>query len=321
MVVTPQVVPPPDSEAPLFIVINEGSGNHEGESPRQTIAELLKAAGREHHFLVIGDPGDIARVASEAVDRARAAKGIVVAVGGDGTLNAVAQSVVGSGCAFGVLPQGTFNYFGRTHGIPQELSDSVPALLRAVVEPVQVGRVNGHLFLVNASLGLYPEILQDREAYKRQLGRSRWVAIYSGLRTLMREGRQLHLEIETEHDHHRVRTPSLFVGNNRLQLERLGLPEEAALASGRLAGIMVRPTGQLAMFGLALRGALGTMGDAENVRHFAFRRLSVTPRGLSRAKVAVDGEVLWLATPLVFDVSPEPLRLMMPRAEDRAPVE
>ncbi|HEX5693571.1 MAG TPA: diacylglycerol kinase family protein, partial [Arenimonas sp.] len=239
----PAPLPAPAPDAPLFIVINQGSGKHEGETPRETIAALLEAAGRRHEFIVIEDAGDIAGVAEAAVARAKAEQGIVVAVGGDGTLNAVAQAVIGSGCAYGVLPQGTFNYFGRTHGIPQELAGSVPALLRAGVEPVQVGRVNGHVFLVNASLGLYPEILQDREGFKKKLGRSRWVAIYSGLRTLMREGRQLHLEIESENERRRVRTPSLFIGNNRLQLDRLGLPEEAALASGRLAGIMVRQIG------------------------------------------------------------------------------
>ncbi|WP_374601734.1 diacylglycerol kinase family protein [Arenimonas sp.] len=317
----PLPLPAPAPDAPLFIVINEGSGKHEGETPRETIAALLEAAGRRHAFLVVEDPAHIAGVAKAAVARARAEGGIVVAAGGDGTLNAVAQAVAGSGCACGVLPQGTFNYFGRTHGIPQDLADSVPALLRASVEPVQVGRVNGHVFLVNASLGLYPEILQDREGFKKKLGRSRWVAIFSGLRTLMREGRRLQLEIESENGRQRVRTPSLFVGNNRLQLDRLGLPEEAALADGRLAGIMVRPMGHLAMLGLALRGALGKLGDADNVRHFPFRKMTVSPRGNRLAKVAVDGEILWLRTPLVFEVSPEPLPLMMPRRQDRAPVE
>ncbi len=321
MVNRPETLRAPAPDAPLFIVINEGSGKHEGETPRETIAALLEAAGRRHEFIAVRDPAHIAEAAKAAIARARAQQGVVVAVGGDGTLNAVAQAVIGSGCAYGVLPQGTFNYFGRTHGIPQDLADSVPALLGASVEPVQVGRVNGHVFLVNASLGLYPEILQDREGFKKKLGRSRWVAIWSGLRTLMREGRQLHLGIESEDGHRRVRTPSLFVGNNRLQLDRLGFPEAAAIASGRLAAIMVRPMGHLSLFGLALRGALGKMGDTDNVRHFAFRKLSVSPRGKRRVKVAVDGEILWLRTPLVFEVSPEPLPLMMPRAQDRAPVE
>ena len=314
-------MPAPDPDAPLFIVINEGSGKQDGESPRDTIAALLAAAGRRHEFIVIPDPKRIAEVAKAVVAQARKADGIVVAVGGDGTLSAVAQAVIGSGCAFAVLPQGTFNYFARTHGISQELAESVPALLRATVEPVQVGRVNGRVFLVNASIGLYPEILQARESSKQLLGRSRWVAIYSGLRTLMREGRNLYLEIESESERRKVRTPSLFVGNNRLQLERVGLPEEAALAGGRLAGIMVRPIGQLAMFGLALRGALGQLGETDNVLHFAFQRLSVSPKGQRRTKMAIDGEIMWMRTPLVIDVSPDPLPLMMPQPQDRAAVE
>ncbi len=66
----------------------------------------------------------------------------------------------------GVLPQGTFNYFVRTHGIPTNAADAAQALLYSVPAPVQVGLINDRVFLVNASLGLYPELLQDREVYK-----------------------------------------------------------------------------------------------------------------------------------------------------------
>jgi hypothetical protein len=87
----------------------------------------------------------------------------VVAAGGDGTINTVAHEAVRQGCLFGVLPQGTFNYFGRTHGIPEDLAEAVRALLRARVTPVQVGMVNDRIFLVNASVGLYPQLLEARE--------------------------------------------------------------------------------------------------------------------------------------------------------------
>ncbi len=243
-----------------------------------------------------------------------------LAAGGDGTLNAVAQAVHGQGPAYAVLPQGTFNYFGRTHGISQDIELSTRALLRARMEPVQVGRVNGRLFLVNASLGLYPQLLEDRETAKRQLGRSRWVALFSGLRTLSNGGHQLTLDIEQAGQQRRVRTPTLFVGNNRLQLERIGIAEETALKSGRLVGIVVRPTSGLAMLGLALRGALGRLGDAGNVDSFTFKRLDVAPRRTKRIKVALDGEVLWMTVPLRFDI-PEPLPLMLPVPEDRVEVE
>lgn len=310
----------PAPYAPFFVVINAASGHVEVDKVMACIGGILDEAGRRHMFLQVTDPSRLSAVADEAVTRAIEDKGVVVAAGGDGTLSAVAQAVHGRGPAYGVLPQGTFNYFGRVHGIPQELEQATRALLRAQPAPVQVGRINGRVFLVNASLGLYPQVLEDRETAKRQLGRNRWVAIYSGLRTLAGQVRQLSLEIEQGAQHRLLKTPTLFVGNNALQLQRIGISEAAALAAGHLAGIVVRPTGFLPLLGLALRGALGNLGDADNVESFAFRRLLVRPLGARRVKVALDGEILWMQTPLTFDV-PEPLLFMLPRADDRVAVE
>ena len=310
----------PAADAPFFVVINAASGHNDAEAAIARISAILDEGGRRHEILRVPEPLHMDAVAKQAVDRAVAEGGIVVAVGGDGTVNAVAQAVHGRGPAYAVLPQGTFNLFGRANGISQDIEVSTRALLRARVEPVQVGRVNGRLFLVNASLGLYPQLLEDREVAKAQLGRSRWVAIFAGLRTLARYGLQLTLDVEHGGEKRRVRTPTLFVGNNPLQLERVGISEEAALQGGHLAGIMVRKTTGLAMLGLALRGALGRLGEAENVESFAFRRLSVRPRGARRVKAAVDGEILWLRSPLVFEIA-EPLLLLLPAPEDRVAVE
>ena len=310
----------PANDAPLFVVINAASGHNDAEDTIVRIGAILGEGGRRHEFLLVRTPSRIAEVAAEAVRRAVEQSGIVVAAGGDGTLSAVAQAVHGRGPAYGVLPQGTFNYFGRTHGISQDIELSTRALLGAQVAPAQVGRVNGRIFLVNASLGLYPQLLQDREVATKQLGRSRWVALYSGLKSLARQGRQLTLDIEHAGQRRRVRTPTLFIGNNRLQLDQIGIAEEAALEAGRLAAIVVRPTTCLEMLGLALRGALGRLGDAENVHSFAFRRMEVAPRGGRRIKVALDGEILWMRAPLVFDI-PEPLALMLPAPEDRVEIE
>lgn len=313
-------LPQPAPDAPFFVVINAASGHVDADKATDCIKGIFDEAGRRHEFLRVLDPSQLSSTAEEAVKRAIAQGGVVVAAGGDGTLSAVAQAVHGRGPAYGVLPQGTFNYFGRVNGIPQELEKATRALLRARVQPVHVGRVNGRVFLVNASLGLYPQVLQDREKAKQQLGRNRWVAIYSGLRTLAGHVRQLSLEFEQGGKRRVLKSPTLFVGNNQLQLERIGIGEAAALDAGQLAGIVVRPTSFWALLWLALRGALGKLGDSDNVESFAFKRLSVSPHGARRAKVALDGEIQWLDTPLVFEV-PEPLPLMLPLPEDRVEVE
>jgi diacylglycerol kinase family enzyme len=307
---------------PFFVVLNAGSGRHDSDEQQALIARTFEQGGRVFEFLLVEDPSRIGEVARRAVGLAEARQGVVVAAGGDGTINAVARVVLASGCPFGVLPQGTFNYFGRAHGIPQDTAAAARALLGASIVPVQAGQVNGRLFLVNASLGLYPQLLEDREAWKAQLGRSRLVAFLSGIATLLQSRKQLHLQIESGGKIVALRTPTLFVGNNRLQLARVGIAEQQADAveQGQLAAIVVRPIGTLALFGLLMRGVLGQLGEADNIDSFSFRRLTVTPRGLKRIKVATDGETAWMRTPLVFEIAPQPLLLLVPAPADRAEV-
>lgn len=319
---------------PLYIVINGGSGRRNTADEQQSMSRVFAKAGREVEFLLIRKPRQIVALAQRAVALALAHNGIAVAAGGDGTINAVASAVIsraaqGDVCPLGVIPQGTFNLFGRAHGISQNTDAAALALVSARAEPVQVGRVNSAIFLVNASVGLYPQLLEDREVWKQRLGRSRVVAFFSGLATLFRSRQQLRLSLDGPASVGKamaggeIRTPTLFVGNNALQLQRIGIAQQDAQAAGlgQLAAVVVRPIGSASLLWLMLRGIIGRMGDAENVDTFSFRKLNVLPKGRKRIKVATDGETRWTRTPLVFEVSPTPLWLMMPRESERVAIE
>lgn len=305
--------PPLTGHEPLFIVLNTGSGRGDAQALQDIIRRVLDQAGRRFQLMPVDDPSRLVATAREAVALAREAGGIVVAAGGDGTLNAVAGQVLGQGVPFGILPQGTFNYFGRRYGISQDTEAALRGLLAGELRPVQVGLLNGRLFLVNASLGLYPQLLEDREAYKQRFGRSRLVALWSGLVTLMRAPRQLSLRLDYEGRVRDLRSPTLVVGNNRLQLEHIGI-DPAELDRGHLVAMAARPVGTLALYGLLLRGLFSRLGEAEHVVSFAFDRLMVSIRGRRRVKVAMDGEISWMDTPLEFKVSDTPLPLVVPVA-------
>lgn len=304
----------------FFIVMNAGSGRVGAEEKQDAIDAVMREAGRRYELIPVEDGGELAHAAQDAVRKAREENGIVVACGGDGTLNAVAQDVWKSGLPFGILPQGTFNYFGRTYGISSDAAEAARILLNARCRPVQVGLLNERVFLVNASLGLYPQILEDREAYKQRFGRSRSVALFSAVVSLLRGGyRQLNLQtIQDDGQQRTIRTPTLVVGNNPLQLEQVGIEEGELLEEGRLVAMAVRPVGTLAMFGLLLRGAFSRLGEADQVRAFGFSHLQVqqgSPRRGRRVKVAMDGEIVFMRTPLSFQVAPEPLQLLVPALE------
>ncbi|QWT18523.1 hypothetical protein KPL74_12290 [Bacillus sp. NP157] len=298
---------------PLAIVMNAGSGRSDTEASREVIRTTLEAAGRSHRFFLIDDGHPIDDVVAEATAHAKREGGALVAAGGDGTINCVAGAAWREQLPLGVLPLGTFNFFGRTHNIPADPREATEGLLRGSPRNVQVGMVNERIFLVNGSLGLYPQVLEDREAWKQRFGRHRLVALWSGLATMLRGYRPLRIEVSDGQRTRHLRTPTLFVGNNALQLEKIGLAEASDVFrnDGTLAGLMLKPMGRLAMLGLILRGALGRLGDADNVVSFPFREITVTPRRhRQRFKVAVDGEIEWLDPPIVFRAAPRPLVLV-----------
>ena len=307
-------------------MFNPRSGAGDQAQSHARVAAVLEAAARPHRFVAIERPEAIGELARTLGERACDSDGMVVAAGGDGTINAVVQGLIGSGCRFGVLPMGTFNYFARNHRIPLEPEGAARILITGAVRPVQVGTVNHRVFLVNASLGLYPRLLEQREQAKRQFGRSRLVALLSALFSLLVERGRLRLQLHVEGIRDDVETSTLFVGNNPLQLAQLGLPSDlqppAAAADaqadpqqhGRLTAIMLRPVGTLEMIGLMAHGALGTLGEAPSVQHFRCTRLTVhlSPYqlGRRRVKVALDGEVTRMSGPLEFRVLETPLQLL-----------
>lgn len=305
-------------DAPLHIVSNAGSGSKDAHEAREQIEAILSKAHRPHEFMLIENPSELASVARKAVEAAVRSDGAVVVAGGDGTINAVIQAVLPTRRPFGIIPQGTFNYSSRAHGIPLDAGEAVDALLSARLKPVQVGMVNDRAFLVNASVGLYPQLLQDREEYKRQYGRHRSVALWAGMKTLLREHRQLLVEVEYEQGSEHVLTPSIFVGNNALQLEQVGLDEAKDIKRHRLAAVIVEPLGTAQLLWLAMRGMLGQLGEDDRVRNFPFRSMTVRVlNGVKRRgiKVAVDGEVIWCQPPLTFKVADQPLMLLAPSTE------
>ena len=304
------------STAPtLHIICNAGSGSSDAREARQQIEDVLAAGGRQHDFIIIDDPKRLPDIARQAAEAAVRDNGAVVVAGGDGTINTVAQAVLPTGRPFGIVPQGTFNYSPRAHGIPLETTAAAKALLTARLKPVQVGLVNERVFLVNASLGLYPELLQDREDFKREHGRKRSVAMWAGLRTLMREHRSLRVEVEHDSGREVIHTPSSSSATIHCSSSRSDSPRPSDVQRRKLAAVIVKPVGRFRLIGLALRGMLGQLGEAESVLDFAFRSMTVRPlsgRARRGMKVAVDGEVFWSQPPLKFSVAPQPLMLMVP---------
>ena len=302
-------------QATLHFVLNSAAGSQDDDAVLQPLQQLFGAAGRRYELHRAPEPAALADTAIAAALQA-GTDGAVVAVGGDGTINTVASALLPRGVTMGLLPRGTFNYVARSHGIPLEPEPALQLLLQGRAQAVQVGLLNRRPFLVNASLGLYPELLQDREAFKKRFGRTRLVAMGAALRSILKVHPRLHLHIQADGVSERnLRVSSLFVGNNALQIADLGLPEADVVGKSALAALVLRAFRPGELLWLALRGAIGRLGQANDLTHFTFQHLTVRPAVARRLKVALDGEVTRMDTPLVFAVDERPLWLIKPEPE------
>lgn len=318
--------PPPalGPDAEWFIVMNQGSGASEKDEVRRAIEAELMGAARRHRFVPVA-AGGIVQACQEAARLAAEHGGILVAAGGDGTINCAAQAALTHDCPLGVIAQGTFNLFARDLGLPLDAGEATRALLHAQArpEPMQVGWVNQRVFLVNASVGLYPKLLVDREAAKHRLGRRRWIAMLSALKSLLEWRLQLLLDAEVDGELRQLRTASVFLCNNRVQLQRIGIADEIVqqVGQGKLACLMVPPLGLWAKLRMMVAAVFSRLGADREVLSLPLRTLTVGSRRARRLKVATDGEVQWMQLPLRFTVAPRPLRVLLPPPGERLPPE
>jgi diacylglycerol kinase family enzyme len=302
---------------PVQVIVNAGAGAGHDDDRAGELRRKLRDAGLDADLTLAAGGEELIAAARRA--REGGAE-LVVAGGGDGSMNAVASQIVGTGAAasirFGVLPMGTLNHFAKDLGVPLDLDAAIGNLVTGVPVSVDVGEVNGRIFLNNSGLGLYPDIVRDREKQQNRLGRGKWpAALWASLAALRRYPfLSLRLEVKGEDGESKRlarRTPFVFIGNNAYTMQGLSIGARARLDAGTLSLYVAQhPT----RFGLmrfafdALRGRLGEERDFD-VLHAAAFELDTHRK---RLHVATDGEVTVMAAPLRYRSLPGALRVLVP---------
>src|SRR5690606_38104720 len=309
----------------VTVILNSASGHHDAAHAASEIQAGFDEVGCPCRLIVADGARDVenqarraiadarALMQQDAAGQARAQPPVVAAAGGDGTINLVATLVIEAQVAFGLVPLGTFNYLARHLGIPLEPRAAAIALATGVLRGVHVGRVNGHLFLNNASFGLYQALLQEREGFKQRFGRYKVVAAFAALYTLLRFRKVYTLRLDLDGKPAAIRTPMLFFGLNSLQFENLGMDAASCTQAGMMAVIALQPSGRWQLLRLALRGALHRLQDSTDLRTHCASQAQVLLPGRRRLRVAVDGESIECRLPLQFEVVRDALQVVVPR--------
>lgn len=291
------------------VIINASSGTDDKEEAVQYLEALFGARGVDASVRLARSGEEIIELARRAVKERREP---VVAGGGDGTINAVAAQLVGTESTLGVLPLGTLNHFAKDLKIPLDMEGAAQTILDGRAVQVDVGEVNDRIFLNNSSLGLYPSIVHRREQQQHRLGRGKWPAFIWAALSVLKRYPFLSIRLHVDERELARRTPFVFIGNNEYVMESFDIGARSCLDAGQLSLYIAHRTGRMGLLRLAWRALFGGLRDEEDFDALCTRELWIETRR-RRLRVATDGEVTVMQTPLHYRVRPRALKVIVPQ--------
>jgi len=280
-----------------YLIMNPKSGG--GKVEKFDLKRKAEELGAEVFLIDGSEPVDVAKVAREAVAQGADLLGVA---GGDGTQALVAGIAAEHGIPFVVISAGTRNHFALDLGLNRENpSACLGALSDGVELRVDLGMINGQVFVNNASFGAYAEVVETPAYRDDKLNTT-----LNLLPDLLQGQRGVRLSARA--DDTEIRSPqALLVANNPYGTGDIaGLSRRARLDAGVLGviGVKVRNV-QQAIDLLRGRRAVG-------VRVLRTKKIEITADA-PQIPVGVDGEALSMSTPVVCTISPGALRVWVPR--------
>lgn len=231
--------------------------------------------------------------------------------GGDGSIRTVASVLTGNSIPLGVLPLGTLNHFAKDLCIPLDIDGAVEVISAARARAVDVGEVNGHVFINNSSIGIYPFLVLHREQRRRVDGHAKWVAMGLAVLQLLRHFPLRRLSISTDGGTEPVRTPCLFVGNNKYDLTLSTFGKRERLDEGKLWLYVSKQQSRIALFLLACRSAFGLLDQARDLQILRVGSAEIRSRR-RHLLVATDREIETMQPPLLYRSRPAALWVFTP---------
>ena len=292
------------------VIMNRESGADDKAALTTEIETAFTAHGWQVEFVLAGRH-DLRSRTQQTVAQA---PGAIVVAGGDGTVNTVAAACVEAKRPLGLVPAGTFNYVSRNLGVPTEVSQAVSVIVNGWVRQVDIGEINGRIFLNNAGIGLYAQMLERREQDKRRFGRRRMVAFFSGMRCLLSSHPLYAVELVADGETARHLTTTLFFGCNALQLADFNVSAAECLRHQKLAVLLLKLHSRWEVTVAACAALMGRLDEAYTTQAFCASTVRVQTRRRA-LKVAIDGEIVLLRSPLDVTLHPGALQVFAPAVD------
>ena len=297
---------------PVYALLNVHAGWDDGSSCNVRLADEIGPELRVEHARRGFD-------ITAAVRRARlAGVSAVIAGGGDGTLNAVAAGLNGSNVPMAILPIGTLNHLARDLSIPLDVEEAIGGLKDGKVARIDLGSVNGRVFINNSVIGLYPAYWFARSRMERT-SKPRWLAIASAIFSVFRRNTYMTLRLLIDGKTIIRQTPYVLVANNEHRMEGYQIGTRDHLDRGKLWVYVMRKLSRWGLFRLAVSLLLGRFNKKDDFETFAVESFRIETRR-RKLGVSLDGEVKALRTPLEYKSLPGALCVVVPpKALEKAP--
>ena len=300
---------PATSLTAVKIIISAGAGPGDNTKAAERLAEIFKEDQIDIDISLAQSGAEVVELAQEA---ARGPYKVIVAAGGDGTVNSVAAAVIDTDKILGILPLGTLNHFARDLKIPFDLEAAAHTIVAGNTAEVDVAEVNNRIFLNNSSLGLYPIIVREREKRQR-LGSGKWPAFIWATIQALRRYPFLDVRLHANDDSLVRTTPFVFVGNNEYAMDLLNIGVRDRLDRGVLSIYITHRTSRLRLISLALRAVLGRLRHDKDFLALQSDELKIQTHH-KQLRVAFDGEIEVMETPLQYRLRARALRVIVPKA-------
>jgi diacylglycerol kinase family enzyme len=293
----------------IEVIINAAGGSFADDHTEQHLREEFAKSGLDVNLSLARDGEEIESMAEKA---ARSDAEIIVAGGGDGTISAVATKAAESGKVLGVIPLGTLNHFSKDLKIPQTIPEAVAVLTENNLKNVDVGEVNGRLFLNNSSIGLYPRIVRRRQVEQERLGKGKWSAALSAAWKVFLRRPFITVKIKLRERIFIRKTPFVFIGNNEYEMDLYNIGRRERLDGGRLSLYFPHRDGRFGVIVLLIKTVFGMLRQAKEFETMSTEQVTLrTPK--PSVVTALDGETVVMDSPLEYRIRPGYLRVLVPR--------
>ncbi|MDQ6635556.1 MAG: diacylglycerol kinase [Gemmatimonadota bacterium] len=277
-----------------------------------TADKARKALGESGAFDVHEvQPTEIASTVKQLVEGG--ARRILVA-GGDGTISTAAAQLLETPAELAVLPGGTLNHFAKDLGISTVAAEAVTMAAGEVCRGVDVGMVNGRIFLNTSSVGVYVRYVRVREELEKRVG-YRLASMLAAFRIVF-SFRLMAVEVEVEGRKRIYRTPLVFIGVGERELQVPLLGQRVQGGKRGLHVMVVQGRSRARLFATTLNAVtrgVDSVAHTPQFDSFIVDRCRIGMNGVG--KVAVDGEIVSLNTPLEYELRRDALKVVCPPAD------